>query len=519
MEDPPMNTKLSKSITFMALPLLAALLSVSTVATARQIVVPAGFVAQVFADDLPGTEALAFDDAGNLISSSSKCVASCATFPFIFSGEIYSFDSGGNRSLIAFNFSRPIDVDIDDDQTLYVTDLDLNAVYTIDLNGTLPVDASTLTPLVSGLNGPTHLEFGPDGFPYVSVLRGGFFTGGHDRIVKVDVTAGSAVEFIDFHPFNPNPEGKVFNADGDMFFSLQFFFPTTAFGDVRKLEFPFPTALPINARTFTPVFGGLDSPGGIDFGPDGKLYIATRNEVLKGDTGSGVTSTFASGLSGGSFNNLRFNADDHLFVTDQTGDRIIRICESTSVKCLTVVTKVKLLDLPNGLKNSLSVKLDNALASFENGNSNAAINLLNAFINQVEAKRGKKNNGLTDAQADELIACARAIIDEINGGVAPKGNQLANESLSVPDRFVLEGNYPNPFNPRTTIRFGLPESAHVSLEVYDMMGRNVRVLMDGVLSDGMHEASFDAGILPSGAYIYRLVTPAGSHSRTMLLLK
>ncbi len=277
--------------------------------------------------------------------------------------------------------------------------------------------------------------------------------------------------------------------------------------------------MPIFGQGQPVIFGGLRSPGGIDFGPDGKLYIATRFEVIAGDTSTGSTITFASGLSGGFFNNLRFNADDHLFVTDQPGDRIIRICESTSVSCLTVVTELKLLDLPNGLKNSLSSKLDNALASYENGNSNAAVNLLNAFINQVEAKRGKKKNGLTDAQADELIASAQAIIDEINGGAAPKGNLAANESLTVPDQFVLESNYPNPFNPRTTLRFGLPESAHVSLEVYDMMGRIVRVLMDGVLSEGMHEASFDAGTLPSGAYIYRLVTPAGSHSRTMLLLK
>ncbi len=242
-----MNTKLSQSTLFLTLPLLAALLSVTTVATARQIVVPAGYVAQVFADGLPDTEALAFDDAGNLISSSFKCVASCAVFPFIFSGEIYSFDSGGNRSLIAFNFSRPIDVDIDDDQILYVTDLDLNAVFTIDLNGSLPVDASTLTPLVSGLDGPTHLEFGPDGFLYVSVLRGGVAFG-HDRIVKIDVTTGSEVEFIHFHPHAPNPEGKAFNADGDMFFSLQFFSPRDRSETSASLISRIPRPCPFLAR-------------------------------------------------------------------------------------------------------------------------------------------------------------------------------------------------------------------------------------------------------------------------------
>jgi len=84
---------------------------------------------------------------------------------------------------------------------------------------------------------------------------------------------------------------------------------------------------------------------------------------------------------------------------------------------------------------------------------------------------------------------------------------------------VLEGSYPNPFNPATTIRFSLPEPAQVRLVVFDVLGRQVRVLLDGTREAGAHEVVFDADGLPSGTYLYRLETMRGSFVRTMLLAR
>ena len=90
---------------------------------------------------------------------------------------------------------------------------------------------------------------------------------------------------------------------------------------------------------------------------------------------------------------------------------------------------------------------------------------------------------------------------------------------SLPKEFALEGNYPNPFNPQTTIRFGVTETSDVRLVVYNMLGREVRVLVQGIVSSGMHEATFDASGLPSGSYIYTLTTPEGRISKMLALLK
>ena len=89
----------------------------------------------------------------------------------------------------------------------------------------------------------------------------------------------------------------------------------------------------------------------------------------------------------------------------------------------------------------------------------------------------------------------------------------------LPAGYLLEQNYPNPFNPRTTIQYGLPAPGEVRLTVYDVVGREVAVLVEGVVDAGVHQIDFDAGLLPSGVYFYRLDTPARTLNRTMILLK
>ena len=90
---------------------------------------------------------------------------------------------------------------------------------------------------------------------------------------------------------------------------------------------------------------------------------------------------------------------------------------------------------------------------------------------------------------------------------------------NVPQEFKLDGNYPNPFNPTTTIAFSLPENAQVRIAVYDMLGRQVRVLVDGPMVAGRNEVVFDAAGLPTGTYLYRVSTPTQSLTRKMLLVK
>ncbi len=89
----------------------------------------------------------------------------------------------------------------------------------------------------------------------------------------------------------------------------------------------------------------------------------------------------------------------------------------------------------------------------------------------------------------------------------------------IPTSFALEQNYPNPFNPQTTIPFDLRETSRVTMAVYDMLGRQVGMLVDGMMQAGTHQVTWDAGDVPSGTYLVRMEAGGQTFTRTMILLK
>lgn len=89
----------------------------------------------------------------------------------------------------------------------------------------------------------------------------------------------------------------------------------------------------------------------------------------------------------------------------------------------------------------------------------------------------------------------------------------------APKSFRLLQNYPNPFNPATTIAYTLPENGRVRLSVFDVLGREVAVLVDATKRAGNHQLSFDASALATGLYFYRIDAGAFQQTRRMLLLK
>ena len=93
------------------------------------------------------------------------------------------------------------------------------------------------------------------------------------------------------------------------------------------------------------------------------------------------------------------------------------------------------------------------------------------------------------------------------------------ESEIVPDQLSISQNFPNPFNPETTIIFGLPQQEHVSLKVFDILGREVRTLLDEVKDEGTYRIRFNSLGLASGIYIYRISTNNSSISRKMIILR
>jgi hypothetical protein len=103
--------------------------------------------------------------------------------------------------------------------------------------------------------------------------------------------------------------------------------------------------------------------------------------------------------------------------------------------------------------------------------------------------------------------------------ISPGNLSAVNDKSAIPQKFALEQNYPNPFNPSTIINFSLPKSGQVTLSVYDILGREVALLVNERTEAGVHEVKFDGANLASGVYSYRLRAGDFVATKRLLLLK
>jgi hypothetical protein len=140
-----------------------------------------------------------------------------------------------------------------------------------------------------------------------------------------------------------------------------------------------------------------------------------------------------------------------------------------------------------------------------------------AFTSQMQFKVTAEDRG-----TESLLDCA---MDDFQvRALIPTAEAVSRPAATRPVSYVLHPSQPNPFNPSTQIRYELPQGDRVRLSIYDVTGRELRVLVDEVKEAGTHTASWDGTdrngqALASGVYFYRL--EAGDFSRThrMTLLK
>ncbi len=101
----------------------------------------------------------------------------------------------------------------------------------------------------------------------------------------------------------------------------------------------------------------------------------------------------------------------------------------------------------------------------------------------------------------------------------PDTTDSVDGSAQIPQKYLLEDNFPNPFNPSTEIRYQLSTASQVTLKVYDVLGREVATLAEGKESAGYYKVKFDGSRLSSGLYFYRLTANNFSSAKKMMLVK
>ena len=125
-------------------------------------------------------------------------------------------------------------------------------------------------------------------------------------------------------------------------------------------------------------------------------------------------------------------------------------------------------------------------------------------------------------EVNENINFAKWLVSSqlgLDGIMLPKNNDGLISEEKISTEYELFENYPNPFNPSTTITFSLPQQEKVELIVYDILGRKVAELVSEMMEAGKYNIDFDGSELSSGTYIYKIIAGSFTESKKMLLVK
>ncbi|KUG25460.1 hypothetical protein ASZ90_004725 [hydrocarbon metagenome] len=127
--------------------------------------------------------------------------------------------------------------------------------------------------------------------------------------------------------------------------------------------------------------------------------------------------------------------------------------------------------------------------------------------------KGTYHNGSLWAVGDKGLLVNQINTQSVLTDVEP------NIFTNIQKDFSLSNNYPNPFNPTTTIQFSIPKSDNVTLKVYDILGREITTLINEYKHSGTYETKFNATNLASGIYFYTLNSGSTFITKKMLLIK
>jgi len=370
-----------------------------------------------------------------------------------------------------------------------------------------------------GLGGVEDLTFNNSGTLFVG--------GGHTGAIKqIDFDEDTPLP-IDGSTLDPVIVGLhavfslPFDELGDMFVSE---FDN---GEITKIDFPLPESLPLDVSAVPPL-AYLTCPDGMTFAPPGSPY---GDALFVGDVGAnGIFKVYNDGTVT-PFVHLGCDIEEVIF--SNSGDLIFAISPSCGqIFAISPDGSWNVIASGFDFPDAIAQGPGNAFGEYLYvgdlyGNTLFKVNSVTGE-RSVFAIIGSEFGGFEDIVFDNqgnmfILGFGRdgqiIKISPIEEGDDDDGPQLKASKVSVPKVFALSQNYPNPFNPQTTIRYALVEDTQVRLVVYNVAGQEIKTLVNEGQEAGYHECVWDGKDVASGIYFYRLQAGDFVQTRKMVVLK
>ena len=357
----------------------------------------------------------------------------------------------------------------------------------------------------NGLDGPDGFALDSKGNLYVSNWG---MSGAGTTVLKVDAAGKTSV----FLSGLKSPDGLIFDTAGNLYIS------NYASGVINKLT---------PAGTLTVYAQGFDNPSALAFDKAGNLYVSNHGNAagttVSKITPQGAVSIFASGFYGPV--GLAFDSKENLYVSNYSSGIINKVSPLGEVSVFA--------SIPNSPASRIQY-----LAFDKDGNLYVPSYGLNKIYKikpdgQFSVFAGTGVKGGLDGRADSaqfngpnsiaITSSGDFYISEFNSGrirkITMSTTSTGSLNINMPSVPQLYPNYPNPFNPETTIRFVLNKGGYVSLKIFDLLGNEIRTLVDGNKNSGSHSVLFNAEKLSSGVYLCKLTTESACLTEKLCLLK
>jgi hypothetical protein len=245
--------------------------------------------------------------------------------------------------------------------------------------------------------------------------------------------------------------------------------------------------------------GGTNLLAGISFGGNGGVFLSTNNGTNW--TSVGLTSINVVRFAVSNTNLFAGTYGNGVFLSTNYGTNWTPVDSGLTnlyVECL-VVVGTNLFAGTYGSGVYLSTNNGTNWTVVDSGLTNSSIFCL--AVNGTNLFAGA-DSGVWRRPLSEMITTS-----------------VPQPRKDLPMQYALEQNYPNPFNPTTSIKYALPQASYVKLTIYDILGRAVNVLVNGMQPPGYKSVSFNGSQLPSGVYLYRLQAGTYSATKKLLLMK